>query len=110
MDLCAMPRTPRTFARGGQSPAMLCFPLWVVCALTHIADRGRLGGRCREFVDDTSTNSRSLALFRREVRMETRLTLAPGQNGTKKLLATYGDRLVCVLVCGRCHARRSTSC
>lgn len=28
--------------------------------------------------------------------METRLTLAPGQNGTKKLLATYGDRLVCV--------------
>ena len=28
--------------------------------------------------------------------METRLTLAPGQNGTKKLLARYGDRLVCV--------------
>jgi hypothetical protein len=28
--------------------------------------------------------------------LETRLTLAPGQNGTKKLLATYGDRLVCV--------------
>ena len=28
--------------------------------------------------------------------METRLTLAPGQNGTKKLLATYRDRLVCV--------------
>jgi len=28
--------------------------------------------------------------------METRLTLAPGQNGTKKLLSTYGDRLVCV--------------
>ena len=28
--------------------------------------------------------------------METRLTLAPGQNGTKKLLAAYGDRLVCV--------------
>ena len=28
--------------------------------------------------------------------METRLSLAPGQNGTKKLLATYGDRLVCV--------------
>ena len=28
--------------------------------------------------------------------METRLTLAPGQNGTKKLLATYGERLVCV--------------
>ena len=27
--------------------------------------------------------------------MDTRLTLAPGQNGTKKLLATYGDRLVC---------------
>jgi hypothetical protein len=27
---------------------------------------------------------------------ETRLTLAPGQNGTKKLLATYGERLVCV--------------
>lgn len=28
--------------------------------------------------------------------METRLTLAPGQNGTKKLLARYGERLVCV--------------
>jgi len=26
--------------------------------------------------------------------METRLSLAPGQNGTKKLLAQYGDRLV----------------
>ena len=28
--------------------------------------------------------------------METRLSLAPGQNGAKKLLATYGERLVCV--------------
>ena len=28
--------------------------------------------------------------------IETRLTLAPGQNGTKKLLAKYGERLVCV--------------
>ena len=28
--------------------------------------------------------------------METRLSLAPGQNGTKKLLTQYGDRLVCV--------------
>lgn len=28
--------------------------------------------------------------------METRLSLTPGQNGTKKLLAKYGDRLVCV--------------
>ncbi|HSC94115.1 MAG TPA: hypothetical protein VLC73_04045 [Burkholderiales bacterium] len=28
--------------------------------------------------------------------IETRLTLAPGQNGTKKLLARYGERLVCV--------------
>lgn len=28
--------------------------------------------------------------------METRLSLVPGQNGTKKLLAAYGDRLVCV--------------
>lgn len=28
--------------------------------------------------------------------METRLSLAPGQNGTKKLLARYGDRLICV--------------
>ena len=28
--------------------------------------------------------------------METRLSLAPGQNGTKKLLARYGERLVCV--------------
>lgn len=26
--------------------------------------------------------------------IETRLTLAPGQNGTKKLLARYGERLV----------------
>ena len=26
--------------------------------------------------------------------METRLSLAPGQNGTKKLLARYGERLV----------------
>lgn len=26
--------------------------------------------------------------------METRLSLAPGQNGTKKLLAQYGERLV----------------
>ncbi len=28
--------------------------------------------------------------------METRLSLAPGQNGTKKLLARYGEQLVCV--------------
>ena len=28
--------------------------------------------------------------------METRLTLTPGQNGTRKLHATYGERLVCV--------------
>lgn len=28
--------------------------------------------------------------------METRLTLKPGQNGTKKLAALYRDRLVCV--------------
>jgi hypothetical protein len=28
--------------------------------------------------------------------METRLSLAPGQNGTKKLVVRYGDRLVCV--------------
>ena len=28
--------------------------------------------------------------------METRLTLHPGQRGTKKLVAQYGDRLVCV--------------
>jgi hypothetical protein len=28
--------------------------------------------------------------------METRLSLAPGQNGTKKLVTQYGDRLVCV--------------
>lgn len=28
--------------------------------------------------------------------METRLTLAPGQNGTRKLHAAYGERLVCV--------------
>ena len=28
--------------------------------------------------------------------METRLTLKPGQKGTKKLLKRYGDKLVCV--------------
>lgn len=28
--------------------------------------------------------------------LRTRLTLAPGANGTKKLLARYGERLVCV--------------
>ena len=28
--------------------------------------------------------------------MEVRLTLAPGQNGTRKLLARYGERLICV--------------
>jgi len=28
--------------------------------------------------------------------METRLTLKPGQRGTKKLLARYGEKLVCV--------------
>jgi hypothetical protein len=28
--------------------------------------------------------------------METRLTLRPGMPGTKKLVARYGDRLVCV--------------
>ncbi len=27
--------------------------------------------------------------------METRLTLRPGQGGTKKLLERYGERLVC---------------
>jgi hypothetical protein len=29
--------------------------------------------------------------------MEIRLTLRPGMAGTKKLLARYGERLVCVL-------------
>ena len=58
--------------------------------------------------------------------METRLTLAPGQNGTKKLLAIYGDRLVCVrcrydsargvryktveLISKRCHGSRAHAC
>ena len=28
--------------------------------------------------------------------METRLTLKPGQRGTKKLVAHYGEKLVCV--------------
>jgi hypothetical protein len=28
--------------------------------------------------------------------METRLTLRPGMPGTKRLLARYGERLVCV--------------
>jgi len=28
--------------------------------------------------------------------METRLTLRPGQPGTRKLFARYGERLVCV--------------
>lgn len=31
--------------------------------------------------------------------METRLTLAPGRNGTKKLLARYGEQLVRVRYC-----------
>lgn len=30
--------------------------------------------------------------------METRLTLRPGQSGTKKLLARYGERLVRVRI------------
>ena len=30
------------------------------------------------------------------VMMRTRLTLAPGKKGAKKLLAQYGDQLVCV--------------
>ena len=34
------------------------------------------------------------ALFGEEVKMEIRLTLAPGQNGAKKLAAEYGDRLI----------------
>ena len=29
--------------------------------------------------------------------METRLTLRPGMPGTKKLVAHYGERLLCVL-------------
>ena len=28
--------------------------------------------------------------------MEIKATLAPGQNGTKRLLKEYGDQLVCV--------------
>lgn len=28
--------------------------------------------------------------------MQTRLTLKPGQKGTKKLIAEYGDQLVCI--------------
>ena len=28
--------------------------------------------------------------------MKTRLTLKPGQKGTKKLIAEYGDTLVCI--------------
>lgn len=28
--------------------------------------------------------------------MQTRLTLRPGQKGTKKLIAEYGDQLVCI--------------
>jgi hypothetical protein len=32
----------------------------------------------------------------RESAMKTRLRLKPGQNGTRKLLRQYGDRLVCV--------------
>ena len=28
--------------------------------------------------------------------METRVTLKPGSNGTKKLVTQYGERLVCV--------------
>jgi hypothetical protein len=36
--------------------------------------------------------------------MEIRLTLRPGMAGTKKLLARYGERLVCV----RCRYDRAT--
>ena len=36
------------------------------------------------------------ALWKRRGEMETRLSPSPRQNGTKKLLATYGERLVCV--------------
>ena len=37
--------------------------------------------------------------------LETRLSLAPGQNGTKKLLAQYGEKLVRVRY--RCDSDRS---
>jgi len=40
--------------------------------------------------------SRGVRVPEREGYVETRLSLAPGQNGTKKLVATYGERLVCV--------------
>lgn len=36
--------------------------------------------------------------------METRLSLAPEQHGTRKLVVQYGDRLVCVRY--RCDAQR----
>jgi len=39
---------------------------------------------------------RQLARYREEDTMQTRLTLRPGMPGTKKLLARYGERLVCV--------------
>ncbi|GBD97048.1 hypothetical protein BMS3Abin06_01944 [bacterium BMS3Abin06] len=31
--------------------------------------------------------------------MQTKLTLLPGQSGTKKLLRQYGDQLICVRYC-----------
>lgn len=37
--------------------------------------------------------------------MEARLKLKPGQNGTKKLLTRYGERLVCVRY--RCDEARA---
>lgn len=39
---------------------------------------------------------RKKSLAKKEIRMETRLILSPGQNGTKKLVKQYGEKLVCV--------------
>ena len=46
----------------------------------------------------------SSASTREEAQMEARATLRPGQKGTKKLVARFGDRLICV------RYRHDTTC
>ena len=46
--------------------------------------------------EETGAEGKSGPRSQAGTRMRTGLTLAPGQRGTKKLAARYGDRLVCV--------------
>jgi len=43
-----------------------------------------------------SRQARSRFNYAKSDWMQTRLTLKPGQKGTKKLIAEYGDQLVCI--------------